>query len=276
MLLLSRPESGPIMNLQLENKLALVTGSTAGIGWAIAKALAAKGSWVINKGTTEKRVKEAAASIRAEIASARLETLALDLSEADASAEATRRFPEVDILVNNLGVYEVKPFEQITDAEWSAIIETNFLSGVRLSRHYLPRMKAAGWGRIMFISSESAVDTPVEMIHYGVTKTMQVALARGLAETTAGTGVTVNSVLAGPTRSEGAEEFIADLAKTKRVSPAAVEKEFFTTGRPGSLLQRFATPAEIAALVAFVASPRSSATNGAALRAEGGVVRSIF
>src|SRR6266436_5981699 len=264
------------MNLQLENKLALVTGSTAGIGWAIAKALAAEGARVIINGRTEKRVKEAAASIRAEIGSAKLETLALDLSEADASAEATRRFPEVDILVNNLGVYGVKPFEQITDAEWSAIIETNFLSGVRLSRHYLPRMKAAGWGRIIFISSESAVNIPVEMIHYGVTKTMQLALARGLAETTAGTRVTVNSVLAGPTRSEGVEQFVADLAKTKKLTPAEVEREFFRTVRPTSLLQRFARTEEVAAMVAFVASPLSSATTGAALRVEGGVVGSIL
>ena len=198
------------------------------------------------------------------------------MSKAEAAAQTAKRYPDVDILVNNLGIYEVKDFEQITDAEWLTIIETNFLSGVRLSRHYLPRMKAAGWGRIIFISSESAVNIPVEMIHYGVTKTMQVALARGLAETTAGIGVTVNSVLAGPTRSEGVERFIADLAKTKHVPPVAVEKEFFTTARPTSLLQRFATPDEVAALVAFVASPISSATNGAALRADGGVVRSIL
>jgi NAD(P)-dependent dehydrogenase (short-subunit alcohol dehydrogenase family) len=276
MLLPSQPDSGPIVNLQLENKLALVTGSTAGIGWAIAKALAAEGARVVINGRTEKRVKEAAASIRADIASAKLETLALDLSKANASTEATRRFPEADIVVNNLGVYEVKPFEQITDAEWSAIIETNFLSGVRLSRHYLPRMKAAGWGRIMFISSESAVNIPVEMIHYGVTKTMQVALARGLAETTAGTGVTVNSILAGPTRSEGVEQFVADMAASKKTTPAEVEREFFRSVRPSSLLQRFAKPEEVAALVAFVASPLSAATNGAALRVEGGAVRSIL
>jgi NAD(P)-dependent dehydrogenase (short-subunit alcohol dehydrogenase family) len=264
------------MNLQLENKLALVTGSTAGIGLAIAKALAAEGTRVIVNGRSEARVKEAIASIRAKVPSAKLEGLALDLSKADAAAQTTKRHPDVDILVNNLGVYEVKDFEQITDAEWLAIIETNFLSGVRLSRHYLPRMMAGGWGRIIFISSESAVNIPVEMIHYGVTKTMQVALARGLAETTAGTGVTVNSVLAGPTRSEGVEKFIDDLAKAKHATPAAVEKEFFTTARPTSLLKRFATPDEVAALVAFVASPLSSATNGAALRADGGVVRSIL
>jgi NAD(P)-dependent dehydrogenase (short-subunit alcohol dehydrogenase family) len=185
------------MNLQLEDKLALVSGSTAGIGFAIAKALAAEGARVIVNGRTAARVRGAIASIRADIPSARLETLALDLSKADAAAEAAQRFPDVDILVNNLGVYAPKRFEEIADADWSAIIETNFMSGVRLSRRYLPRMKAANWGRIIFISSESAVNIPVEMIHYGVTKTMQVALARGLAQTTAGTGVTVNSVLAG-------------------------------------------------------------------------------
>src|SRR5204862_7493282 len=264
------------MNLQLENKLALVSGSTAGIGLAIAKALAAEGARVIVNGRTEARVSEAIASIRAKVPSAKLERLALDLSKADAAAQTTKRYPDVDILVNNLGVYEVKDFKQITDAEWLTIIETNFLSGVRLSRHYLPRMKAAGWGRVIFTSSESAVNIPVEMIHYGVTKTMQVALARGLAETTAGTGVTVNSVLAGPTRSEGVEKFVTDMAKSKNATVADVEREFFRTVRSGSLLQRFATTDEVAALVAFVASPLSSATNGAALRAEGGVVRSIL
>src|SRR5439155_26980423 len=161
---------------------------------------------------------------------------AADVANAEAAIEAARRFPSIDILVNNLGVYEPKPFEQITDNDWYAIIETNFMSGVRLSRHYLPRMKAANWGRIIFVSSESATNIPVEMIHYGVTKTMQVALARGLAEMTAGSAVTVNSVLAGPTRSEGVEKFIADMARTKNVTPDDVEKEFFHTARPSSLL----------------------------------------
>lgn len=264
------------MNLQLQNKLALVTGSTAGIGLAIAKALAAEGARVIVNGRTQARVTEAIASIRADVPSARLEALALDLSLADAAMETTRRFPNVDVLVNNLGVYQVRSFEEITDAEWLATIETNFLSGVRLSRHYLPRMKTTGWGRIIFISSESAVSIPTEMIHYGVTKTMQVALARGLAQTTAGTGVTVNSVLAGPTRSEGVETFVGDIAKAKNITTAEVEKDFFRTMRPGSLLQRFARPDEVAPLVAFLASPFSAATNGAALRAEGGVLNSIL
>ena len=198
------------MNLKLENKLALVSGSTAGIGFAIAKSLAAESARVILNGRTDARVKEAIASIREEVPAAKLEALALDLSKADAATEAAQRFPKVAILVNNLGVYMPKPFEEITDTDWASIIETNFMSGVRLSRRYLPQMKVANWGRIIFISSESAVNIPVEMIHYGVTKAMQVALARGLAETTAGTGVTVNSVLAGPTRSEGVEEFISD------------------------------------------------------------------
>ncbi len=264
------------MNLKLENKTALVTGSTAGIGFAIARSLAAEGTRVIVNGRTKARVSESIASIGRSHPNATLESFVANLADPEAAIEAARRFPSIDILVNNLGIYEPKPFEQITDDDWHAIIETNFMSGVRLSRHYLSQMKAANWGRIIFISSESATNIPVEMIHYGVTKTMQVALARGLAEATAGTAVTVNSVLAGPTRSEGVEKFIIDMARTKSITPSEIEKEFFRTARPGSLLQRFASPDEVAALVTFVASPLSSATNGAALRVEGGVLRSIF
>jgi NAD(P)-dependent dehydrogenase (short-subunit alcohol dehydrogenase family) len=264
------------MNLKLENKTALVTGSTAGIGLAIARSLAAEGTRVIVNGRTEARVSEAIASISRSDPNAKLDPFVANLANAEAAIEIARRFPSVDILVNNLGTYEPKPFEQITDDDWHAIIETNFMSGVRLSRHYLSRMKAANWGRIIFISSESAANIPVEMIHYGVTKTMQVALARGLAETTVGTDITVNSVLAGPTRSEGVEKFIVDMARTKNATPDKIEKEFFQTARPSSLLQRFATTDEVAALVTFVASPLSSATNGAALRVEGGLLRSIF
>jgi len=264
------------MDLQLNGKLALVTGSTAGIGFAIAKGLAAEGARVVVNGRTEARVAAACEAIRREYPSAALEPFVADLSRAAAAESACARFPNLEILVNNLGTYETKPFEQVSDADWHAIIETNFMSGVRLSRCWLPKMKAAGWGRIIFISSESAVNIPVEMIHYGVTKTMQVALARGLAETTAGTGVTVNSILAGPTRSEGVEGFVQGMAQAKKVSAAEIEKEFFRTVRPSSLIQRFATADEVAALTVFVASPLSSATNGAALRVDGGVVRSIL
>src|SRR6266436_1063013 len=265
-----QPETS--LNLKLENKTALVTGSTAGIGFAIARSLAAQGTRVIVNGRTEERVSEAIAAILRSRPNAMLEPFVADLADAEATIEAARRFPSIDILVNNLGVYEPKPFEQVTDDDWRAIIQTNFMSGVRLSRHYLPRMKSANWGRIIFISSESAMNIPVEMIHYGVTKTMQVALARGLAEMTVGTAVTVNSVLAGPTRSEGVEKFLADMARTKNVTPDEIEEQFFHTARPGSLLRRFATTDEVAALVTFIASPLSSATNGAALRVEGGVL----
>src|SRR6266513_1190237 len=264
------------MKPQVDGKKTLVTGSTAGIGFAIARALAREGASVVITGSTQKRVEQATESIREEIRDAKISGIAANLATPNGISKCIDVVPTVDVLVNNLGIYEVKPFEQITDDNWHSIIETNFMSGVRLSRYYLPRMKAANWGRIIFISSESAINIPVEMIHYGVTKTMQVALARGLAETTAGAGVTVNSVLAGPTRSEGVEKFIADTAKTKNAKIAEVEQDFFRTVRPSSLLQRFARTDEVAALVAFVASPLSSAINGAALRAEGGVVRSIF
>ena len=264
------------MDLQLSGKLALVTGSTAGIGLAIGSALAGEGATVIINGRSEKRVTEAIQKIRQQHPHGKLEALIGDLSKGEVVKQATSIFPLVDVLINNLGMYEIKSFENMLDEDWAAIIETNFMSGVRLSRYYLPRMKARKWGRIIFISSESALNIPVEMIHYGVTKTMQLALARGLAETTAGTSVTVNSILAGPTRSEGVEQFVNDMAKSRHVEPAMIEKEFFETVRPSSLLKRFATTDEVAAMVAFVASPISSGTNGAALRVDGGVVRSII
>ena len=264
------------MDLQLKDKLAFVSGSTAGIGLAIAKALAAEGAQVVVNGRTQARVSQAVDEIRKSHPSSRILPLAGDLSEPSVAHAALHQFEHVDILINNLGVFEPKPFEAITNADWNTIIETNFMSGVRLCRGWLPKMKAAGWGRVIFISSESAVNIPREMIHYGVTKTMQVALARGLAETTAGTGVTVNSVLPGPTRSEGVEKFLVDLARSRGVSLPTIEKEFFESVRPSSLLQRFATVEEVAAMVAFVASPLSSGTNGAALRVDGGVIRSIL
>ena len=258
------------MNLELQGKTALVTGSTAGIGLAIAQSLANEGVRVIVNGRTQERVDAALAKLPAGAVG-----LAADLGTAAGAAAAIERFPTVDILINNMGIFEPKAFENITDADWFRFFEINVMSGVRLSRHYLPRMKEAGWGRIIFISSESGIQTPAEMIHYGMTKTAQLAVSRGLAETTAGTGVTVNAVLPGPTASEGVEGFVSNLAKHKGTSREAVEQDFFRTARPTSLLQRFATSEEVAAMVTFVASPLSAATNGAALRVDGGVVRSI-
>lgn len=258
------------MDLQLQGKTALVSGSTAGIGLAIAQSLDREGARVIVNGRTQERVNAALNRLGPAATG-----LAADLGSAAGIDAAIARFPAVDILVNNLGIFEPKPFESIPDEDWLRFFEVNVMSGVRLSRHYLPAMKAAGWGRIIFISSESGVQIPAEMIHYGFTKTAQLAISRGLAETTAGTGVTVNAVLPGPTASEGVGDFVARLAEQQNGSRESVERDFFRTGRPTSLLQRFATPEEVAAMVTFVASPLSSATNGAALRVDGGVVRSI-
>jgi NAD(P)-dependent dehydrogenase (short-subunit alcohol dehydrogenase family) len=264
------------MDLGLSGKVALVTGSTAGIGFAIAETLAVEGASVVVNGRTEPRVKEAIARIRAKAPRAEVTGLAFDLGTGVGARALVAKLPAVDVLVNNLGIYDAKPFAEIADEEWLRIFEVNVLSGVRLARAYLEGMRWKGWGRIIFISSESAVNIPAEMIHYGVTKTAQVALARGLAETTVGTAITVNSILAGPTRSEGVEKFVATLAARRKVDEQTIEREFFSNMRPSSLLKRFATPEEVASLVAWVASERSSATNGAALRVEGGVVRSIL
>jgi NAD(P)-dependent dehydrogenase (short-subunit alcohol dehydrogenase family) len=264
------------MDLQLKGKRALVTGSTAGIGLAIAVELAREGAGVIVNGRTQQRVDSAVAAVKKEARSATVSGIAADLSTAAGAEALIRELPDVDVLVNNLGIFEPKPFDQISDGDWIRFFETNVLSGVRLSRHYLPRMVERGWGRIVFISSESAVQIPAEMIHYGMTKTAQVAIARGLAETTAGTGVTVNSVLPGPTASEGVTQFVSALAKAEGMTPAEAEENFFKSVRPSSLLKRFARPDEVAAMVAYVCSARASATNGAALRVEGGVVRGIF
>jgi NAD(P)-dependent dehydrogenase (short-subunit alcohol dehydrogenase family) len=257
------------MDLQLKGKKALISGSTAGIGYAIADSLAREGASVIVNGRTKSRVDAAIQKLGSG------QGLVADLGTSDGVASATAQFPDVDILINNMGIFEPKPFEKIPDEDWFRFFEVNVMSGIRLSRHYLPRMKASGWGRIIFISSESAVQIPAEMIHYGMTKTAQLAISRGLAETTAGTGVTVNSILPGPTSSEGVEGFIDNMVESQGTDRASVERDFFRNIRPSSLLRRFATPDEVAALVTFVASPLSSATNGSALRVDGGVVRSI-
>jgi NAD(P)-dependent dehydrogenase (short-subunit alcohol dehydrogenase family) len=258
------------MDLALTGKKALVTGSTAGIGFAIARALAHEGADVIVNGRTQERVD---AAVREIGGGAR--GIAADLGTARGAARLLAELPEVDVLVNNVGIFEARPFTEIRDEDWLRLFETNVLSGVRLSRGYLPAMVRTGWGRVIFISSESALQIPAEMIHYGVTKTAQLALSRGLAETVAGTGVTVNVVLPGPTRSEGVGVFVEDLARSKGVSAEQVEREFFRDMRPTSLLKRFESPEEIAPLVVFLASPLSSAITGSALRADGGVVRSI-
>jgi NAD(P)-dependent dehydrogenase (short-subunit alcohol dehydrogenase family) len=264
-----------MMDLQLHAKSALVTGSTAGIGFATAQLLAAEGARVYVNGRSADRADAAAQSIREAVPGSDVQGIAADLSTASGCAALTTRLPDVDVLVNNMGIFEPKAFEDITDGDWMRFFETNVLSGVRLSRHYLPRMRGRNWGRIVFVSSESALQIPVEMIHYGMTKTAQLAIARGLAETTIGSGVTVNSVLPGPTASEGVETFVAQMAQTRGVDFKAMEREFFTTARPSSLLQRFATPEEVAAMIVYVCSAAASATNGAALRVDGGVVRSI-
>jgi len=262
------------MDFHLTDKLALVSGSTKGIGLAIATGLAREGVKVIVNGRSEKSVKEALEKIRQVVPNAKLEDFVGDLSDAATTEKLIKQFPNVDILVNNLGIFEPKPFEQIPDEDWRRFFEVNVLSGVRLSRAYLPGMKKKNWGRIVFISSESGIQTPVEMIHYGMTKTAQLAISRGIAQTCAGTGVTVNSVLPGPTHSDGVDEFVKQLSGGKPF--AEFEKEFFTSVRPSSLLKRFATTEEVANLVVYVCSTLSSATNGAALRVDGGVVQACF
>ncbi|MBD2441533.1 SDR family NAD(P)-dependent oxidoreductase [Nostoc sp. FACHB-110] len=263
------------MDLKLQDKSALVSGSTTGIGLAIAQTLAQEGASVIVNGRSEQRVNQAIDKIKHFNPDAKVTGVVADLATKAGIEQIIEQVPQVDILVNNLGIYEPKGFFEITDEDWSHIFEVNVLSGVRLSRKYLQKMLAQNWGRIIFISSESGFQIPVEMIHYGVTKTAQISLARGLAEMTVGTAVTVNSVLPGPTRSEGVETFITQMGQERGLSASEVEAEFFQKVRPTSLIQRFGTNEEVATLVAYLSSPLASATNGASVRVDGGVIRSI-
>src|SRR5882672_4324078 len=256
------------MNLQLENKTALVTGSTKGIGFAIARLLAAEGANVIVNGRSADSARAAAEKI-----GQRARGVAADVSTAAGCAELIRQVPTVDILVNNAGIFEPKPFVEIPDADWERFYQVNVMSGVRLTRAYLPGMLQRNWGRIIFMSSESGVQIPDEMIHYGMTKAAELALVNGIAQLTRKTGVTVNAVLPGPTASEGVTEFVYQLAANAGQTPAEFEKDFFHSVRPTSLLQRFASVDEVASMVAYLCSPLASATNGAAMRVDGGVLR---
>ena len=263
------------MDLQLTGKVAFVSGSTGGIGFAIAQRLGLEGADIVINGRTEERVRLALAQIKKDVRNVDIRGIAADLGTAEGCAEVVKQLPQIDILINNVGIFEPKPFTEIPDADWERFFAVNVMSGVRLSRAWLPGMKDRKWGRIVFISSESGLQIPAEMIHYGMTKTAQLAIARGLAETCHGTNVTVNSVLPGPTASEGVTEFVSKLATQENLTPEEFEKRFFQNARPTSILKRFIEPVEIANVVAFVCSPLASAINGASVRADGGVVRSI-
>lgn len=258
------------MDLQLKDKRALVTGSTAGIGLAAARLLHAEGAQVIINGRKPADVDARVAELGAGASG-----LALDLGTAEGCRKAKERLGEVDILINNMGIYEAKAFFDIPDEDWLRFYEVNVLSGVRLSRAFLPGMLTRNWGRILFVSSESALNIPTEMIHYGMSKTAMLSVSRGLAQVAAGTGVTVNAVLPGPTMSEGVRGFVEQLARDRNMTPDEVERDFFASTRPSSLLKRFTSVEEIAAMLVYLCSPLASATTGAAVRADGGVVASL-
>lgn len=264
------------MDLKLKDKTALITGSTAGIGYAIAKLLAQEGAQVYVNGRTTERVNEAVKKLQEETGSTNIKGVAADFFKVEEVNRLLAEIPEVDILINNVGIFEPKAFEQITDADWMKFFEVNVMSGIRLSRVYLQKMLEKNWGRIVFISSESAINIPKEMIHYGMTKTAQLAVSRGLAELTKDTHVTVNAVLPGPTLSEGVGTFIQDLADNQSKTIAEVEDDFFKEMRPSSIIQRFVSPEEIANMVCYISSPLSAGTNGTALRVDGGVVKIIL
>ena len=263
------------MQLSFSGKIALVTGSTSGIGLAIARGLAAAGAETIVNGRDQGKVDRVVADLKGALPEAKVRGVAADVGDGAGCAALVRAVPAVDILINNAGIFEPKDFFAIPDADWTHFFETNVMSGVRLSRAYMAGMLKRDWGRIIFISSESGIQIPPEMIQYGVTKTAQLGLSRGLAELTAGTGVTVNAVLPGPTRSEGAETFLKDMAQREGTDVDSMARSFVKQHRPSSLIQRFASVEEVANMVVYVAAPQASATNGAALRVDGGVVRAI-
>ncbi|PZF71183.1 SDR family NAD(P)-dependent oxidoreductase [Taibaiella soli] len=264
------------MDLQLKNKTAFISGSTAGIGLAIAAGLLKEGATVIINGRTEDAINKAIDVLKGEIQDANVYGIPADFSNEKEIGALLSKLPDIDILINNVGIFEPKAFAEISDEDWFRFFNVNVMSGVRLSRHFFDKMIAKNWGRIIFISSESAIFIPDEMIHYGMTKTAQLSISRGLAELTKGTGVTVNSVLPGPTRSRGVGDFLSDLSKQEGVTEDEMETKFFKDFRPTSLLQRFASTEEIANMVVYLSSPLSSATNGATLRVEGGLLRNAF
>lgn len=264
------------MDLQLKNKMVFISGSTAGIGFAIAQRFLQEGAQVIINGRTKESVDKAVDELKSLIVNADVSGIAADFSKADEVNQLISSLPEVDILINNAGIFEPKPFAQITDEDWFKFFEVNVMSGIRLSRHYFPKMIEKNWGRIIFISSESAVFIPAEMIHYGMTKTAQIAVSRGLAELTQGTDVTVNAILPGPTKSKGVGGFLEDLSKSSGKNLNEIEEDFFKHIRPTSLLQRFARVEEIANTTVYFSSPLASATNGASIRVEGGLIKSIL
>lgn len=262
------------MNLGLDNKTALVSASSGGIGLEIALSLAKENAIVIINGRTEKSVTDAIATIKKQLPDAKLKSLVADIGTKEGAEKAIQEVPDVDILVNNLGIYEAVGFFEETDESWFRIFEVNIMSGVRLSRHYAKKMIERGTGRVIFISSESAINPAPEMAHYSATKTMQLAISRSLAELTKGTKVTVNAILPGSTKTEGVAKFIQDIFPQH--TPQDAERAFVVENRPTSLIQRLINPSEIGDFVAFVASEKASAINGAALRVDGGIVRSAF
>lgn len=263
------------MKISLEGRRAVVTGSTAGIGFAIAAGLAEAGAEVVVNGRKERSAEKAAQRIRERVPNARVQALAADLSDQAGTAHFIARSGEADILVNNVAMFQEQRFEEITDEDWIRFFQTNVMSGIRLSRHHLPRMLKRNWGRVVFISSESAINVPKEMIHYGVTKTAQLAVSRGLAELTAGSAVTVNAVLPGPTRTEGVSAGFKASSEKMSIAQDELERQYMAKRRSTSLLRRLETPEEVANLVVFVCSREASGINGTALRVDGGVVRSI-